>query len=117
MSDLEKKLDIDIIQFFTDIEAQSHNDKKKTLKLLFEKYLHLNTAEHVMDRHDLNSIIDLAGRKFATEKFPVHLDYERKRVEQDKLRHMCMVEATIVHLKNTECLKKLPKFDKREDKL
>lgn len=117
MSDLEKRLDNDIIQFFKTIESQSHSDKKKTLKLLFEKYLHLSTADHILDRHDLNSIIDNAGRKFANETFPVHLDYEKKRLEQNKLRHLCMVEATIMLLRKYDCLKKLPKFDKREDKL
>ncbi len=117
MSDLKQQLDVDIERFFDNIESQSHSDKKQTLKDIFEKYLHLTSSDYMMDYFDLNDIVGHAMTLFATETFPVHLGYKRKKVQEDNLRYLCLIESTVMHLNKKGCLKKIAKFDKREDLL
>lgn len=117
MSSIKEQLDVDIKRFFEQIEKQHQNDKFQTLRNLFDKYLHLNTSDYMMDYHDLNSIISNAKGKFANNKFPVHLGAKKRLVPQGELSNLCVVEAVIEHLNKNDCLKKIPKFDYREDKL
>ena len=70
-----------------------------------------------MDNHDFNKIIGSAKQKFATDTFPVFLGPRRVKVPPGDLPNLCVIEATIGFLNKNDCLKKIPKFDKREDKL
>ena len=81
-----------------------------------DKYIHLSKSDHVLDDHDLRTIIGSAKTKFANEKMPIHLGKGRRLVSQVDLPNLCVIEATIGHLNKTDCLKKIPKFDKVEDK-
>lgn len=117
MKNLEEQLEVDIRRFIENIENQSQNAKVETLRNLFDKYLHLNTTDYMMDTHDLQSIIGSAKGKFSNDTFPIFLGEKKRKVSQHDLPNLCVIEATIGHLKKNGCLKKLPKFDKREDKL
>lgn len=117
MSKLKEQLDVDILRFLENIENQSQNSKIQTLRDLFDKYLHLNSCDFIMDAHDLNCIISDAKNKFSTAKMPIHLGQNKRLVRQSELPNLCVIEATIGHLSKKDCLKKIPKFDKREDKL
>lgn len=117
MSNLKEQLDVDIYRFLDNIENQSENSKVETLRNLLEKYLHLNSCDFLMNEHDLNCIISDAKNKFANNKMPIHLGSKKRLVTQSELPNLCIIEATIGHLNKKDCLKKLPKFDKREDKL
>lgn len=117
MKNLKEQLDVDIRRFIENIENQSQNDKVQTLRDLFDKYLHLNTSDYMMDSYDLNTIISNAKNKFANDTFPIYLGSKKRLVSQHDLPNLCVIEATVGHLKKNGCLKKMPKFDKREDEL
>tara|TARA_R100000951_G_scaffold116766_1_gene130586 strand:+ start:24247 stop:24600 length:354 start_codon:yes stop_codon:yes gene_type:complete len=116
MSDLKDQIDIDIKRFLDNIENQSQDDKIKSLRTLFDKHLHLHTCDYMMDKHDLQTIIGGAKTLFARETVPIHLGEKKRMVEQSELSNLFVIEATVSHLNKNDCLKRLPKFDKRENK-
>ena len=116
MSDIKNQLDTDILNFFKNIETQSVNDQVQTLKNLFNKHLHLHTCDHKMDYYDLMKIVNLAKGKFADRSFPVYLGDPRKLVPQNELTNLCVIECVVEYLNQNDCLKKMPKFDYKEDK-
>jgi len=116
MSDLKQQVDVDIRRFFEQIEKQSHSDQIQTLSNLLDKYIHLSTSDYMMDYHDLNSILGGAKNKFANKTFPVFLGNKKRKVGQSEQANLCVIEAVIGHLNKNDCLKRLPKFDYKEDK-
>lgn len=115
--ELKHRMRCDMKQFLDDIENQSHADKLISLQNLMDKYIHLNTCDYSMDHYDLRSIIGSAKGKFSNDSMPIFLGDKKRKVTQGELPHMMMIEATIGWLNKNNCLKRLPKFDKREDKL
>jgi hypothetical protein len=113
---IEQQLEVEIKRFLENIENQNHSDRISTLRNMFDKYLHLSTCDHMMDRHDLTSIINSAKSSFASKTMPIHLGEKCQKVRQSDLSNLCIIEATISHLNQNNCLKKLAKFDVREDK-
>lgn len=116
MSSLEDQLEVDIKRFLENIEKQGVNSRVESLRHLFQKYLHLNTCEYMMDKHDLQTIIGSAKQLFANETVPIHLGEKKRIVEQSELANLFVIEATVLHLNKNNCLKKIPKFDKKENK-
>ena len=114
---LRKELDVDIARFLEQIENQSHSGKRETLKILLEKYIHLNTCDYILDHDDLRSIIGQAKVLFSSKVFPCFLGSKKRKVSQNDQPNLCVIEATISLLNNKDCFKKLPKFDYRENKL
>ena len=108
-------LESDINQFFKQIENQNISDSKVTLRILLDKYIHLNKAEYLMDKYDLNSIISAAKSVYASKTFPAYLGNSKSRVMEEEQKNLCLVEATVTHLNKKDCLKRLPKFNYRED--
>jgi hypothetical protein len=117
MSNLKEQLDVDILRFLENIETQNHSDKIQTLRHLFDKYLHLNKAELLLDIHDLSTISNNAKNLFASQTMPVSIGSNKRLVNPADLPSLCIVEATISLLNKKDCLKRVPRFDKREDKL
>lgn len=113
---LKEQLESDIISFFKQIENQSSSDQRETLRLLMEKYIHLSKTEFLMDKHDLDSIINGAKMLMANKSFPAFLGKAKKRVFENEQTTLCIIESTVSHFNKNDCLKKLPKFDYREDK-
>ena len=111
----EDELDIDIMRFFEQIENQEPNDKIKTLRLLMDKYIHLSKSSHMMDNADLFNIISQAKSMFARKAFPVFFGERCSKVLQSDQPNLCVIESTIVYLNKNDCLKKMPKFDYREN--
>jgi hypothetical protein len=114
---MKQNLEADMINFFKQIESQSESDQKETLRLLLDKYIHLTKAEFVMDKHDLEQIISTAKANMVNTTMPITLGKTKRRVHPDQQPTLCIIEATVSHLNKNECLKRLPKFDYREDKL
>lgn len=115
--ELKYRMEKDMRQFLEDIDSQCFKDQLESLSNLMNKYVHLNTCDYIMDHFDLRSIIGSAKTKFSIDSMPIFLGQKRKKVTQEELPHMMMVEATIRWLNKNNCLKKIPKFDKREGKL
>jgi len=115
--ELEEQLNSDIIRFLDNIRNQTKNDQIYTLRNLFDKYIHLNQADYLMDSYDLNRIVGSAKTKFCNDNMKVFLGERKVPVTQGDLSNLCVIEATIGHLNKIGCLKKLPRFDKREDRL
>ena len=116
MSDIEDQLEVDIKRFLENIENQSKNSRVDSLRHLFQKYLHLNNCDYMMDKHDLQTIIGSAKQLFATETVPIYLGEKKRLVEQSELANLFVIEATVGHLDKKKCLNKIAKFDKRENK-
>ena len=113
--DLEEQLNSDITRFLENIRNQTKNDQIKTLRQLFDKHIHLNKADYLMDSYDLNRIIGSAKQKFADNNMKIFLGERKVPVTQGDLPNLCVIEATIGHLNKIGCLKRLAKFDRRED--
>ena len=116
MSDMKDQLEVDIKRFLENIEKQNCSDRIESLRLLFDKYLHLNTCDYMMDYFDLQEIVGGAKDRFSRNSMPVYLGEKKRIVPQDYLSNMCVVESTISLLNKKGCLKKLPKCDKRENR-
>lgn len=116
MSSLKEQIEVDIKRFLENIDSQSRNDKTESLRTLLDKYLHLSTCDYMMDYHDLRSIVSNANSKFQNSSLPIHIGNKKQKVRQEDFGNYCVIEATITHLNKNDCLKKLAKFDKREDK-
>jgi hypothetical protein len=114
LSDLENRLKIDIESFFTDIESQTEEDKRKSLMVLLDKYIHITKSDYLMDGTDLINIISGAKTIFVQKSFPTYIGKSNKQISQEEQRIACIVESTILHLNHKECFKKLPKFDYKE---
>jgi hypothetical protein len=112
---MKQNLEADIQNFFNQIDSQTDSDQKQTLRLLLDKYIHLTKSDMMMDKHDLESIIAMAKAVMVEKTMPVTMGKNKRRVHPDQLTTLCVIEATISHLNKTECLKRLPKFDYRED--
>ena len=112
---IEEDLKIDIINFFSHIENQSPNDKRETLKILMDKYIHLSKATYLMDHYDLQAIIERAKSVFSKKTFPCYLGYKSYRVYENDQSNLCVIEAVITHLNSKECLSKIPKFNYKEE--
>lgn len=117
MSKLKEQLEVDILRFLENIETQNTSDKIQTLRHLFDKYIHLSQAELLLDAHDLAVIVNNAKSIFASQSMPVHVGPNKRLISPVDLPNLCVIEATIEFLNKKDCLKKMIKFDKREDKL
>jgi hypothetical protein len=115
MPKFNTEIDADIRRFFDDIEKQSTNDKHITLKLLLDKYIHINTCDFIMDEKDLRSIISIAKGTFSTETIPSHIGENKYKINPIDIPNLCMIEATISHLSKNDCFKKIPKFNKKKE--
>lgn len=112
---LKEEIEIDIHQFFRQIENTTHNDKLEILRMLLQKYAHLTSSYYIMDSHDLTSIIGNAKSKFANDSLPIYLGNKKTKVRQGDIANLFLIESTILHLNKNDCLKKIPKFDKHEE--
>lgn len=115
MSDFKKQLELDIKNLVDSMDNMSRVDKEKALKNMFEEYLHLNSCDYLMDNYDLQCIITDAKTSFANDVMPVFLGEKKKKVKSNDLPNFVVIESTIRHLYKNNCLKKVPKFDKRDD--
>lgn len=111
----------DVVEALETLDNQAYSDKVRTLTMLIEKYVHKNKADHLMGYRDLHSIIDKAKQKMSTENFPKYLESTSKfnnirKVEENYNKHICVIESTILHLNKLDCLKRLPKFNYKQDK-
>lgn len=116
MSKISNELEVDIKRFFEELDNQNYNDRVTSLKLLFEKHLHLHSSDYMMDKHDLFSIISTAKGLYSSKAFPIYLGDKCRKVNKEDYGNLCVIEATVSHLNNKKCLKKIAKFDYKEDK-
>lgn len=113
---LEEEIEIDIPQFFRQIENCDTGTKFEILRMLIHKYSYISTSPFIMDSYNLRSIINGAKSKFANDSFPIFLGERKIKITQSELSNLCIIESAIAHLNKNDCLKKMPKFDKREDR-
>jgi hypothetical protein len=110
-------IDGDIDDFFKDIQYGHERDSKHTLKRLLLKYAGAGLPEKKIDHQDLFEIIGSAKQKFANETLVVYLGQDKKKVDPKDMANLCVIEATIGHLNKIKCLRRLVKFDKKENKV
>lgn len=116
---IQDQLESDISAFFRNIEGQLPEARKKTLKLLIDKYAHLYSTTVVLDKHDFDMIKDHARQFFVNSSFPKKIGstknpgYTNKEISGGDINVLSIIEGTISVLNGKECLKRLPKFDYR----
>ena len=111
---IKEQLEMDIYAFFENIEKQTQEDKRKTLRLLLDKYLHLFSTPVVLDHYDFSMIKDHAHKFLINSAFPKKIGTNRKEVSHGESNILSVIEGTIMVLNGKECFKKLPKFDYRD---
>lgn len=111
---LQDQLEADIAAFFENIEKQLPEAKKRTLKLLIDKYAHLMSTPVLLDKHDFDMIKDHAHKFFVSSGFPKKLGSNRREISGGEANILSIIEGTITVLNGKDCLKKLPKFDYRD---
>ena len=116
--DLKQEMELDICNFFRQIDNQNFTDQKETLKLLLDKYCHITKSDYMMDMHDLRSITSSAVGKASSNSMNKCLESGSRKVKlsQEEMIKIFIVESTIGHLNKKGCLKKMAKFDYKEDK-
>lgn len=111
--DLEIQLELDIINFLENIRNQTRNDQIISLRHLFDKHIHLNRADYLMDNSDFLTIIGRAKDSLVNSSMKIHLGESKIPVSQNNIINLFLIESTISHLNKIGCLKKIPKFNKK----
>lgn len=110
----EESLNFDILNFFKEIENQGDSDRIKSLRLLMDKYIHLNKADYLMEKFDFNEITSLAKREILEKNMPAKIKGSNMYLSENEVVNLCIIEATVTHLNKIGCLKRIPKFDYKE---
>ena len=112
---INDQLDNDIRSFFEQIDGQTKDGKRDTLKNLIDKYAHLNTSEQLLNHADLKTIVSNARNLYSNFPFPVTIgDKYMPVVDRNSIPNLCVIEATIGTLNSYDCFKRFPKFDYRK---
>ena len=107
----------DIIDFFDNIEGMESNDQVKTLENLINKYAHLNSTTLLLDHRDLQRIIGMSKELMSNSnlKKSFRTSTGNRIVQYEEARILQIICATISFLNSKDCLKKIPKFNYKED--
>ena len=108
---LKESVESDIRKFLNDIEDQSLDDKIRTLRLLMDKYIHLTTADLLLEKYDFEMIKSGAITLYTEKKWPKKLGKYEDDIVGNEVPKVCLIESTITYLNSKDCLKKLPKFN------
>lgn len=111
---IKDQLDSDIEDFFQNIEKQLPESKRKTLKLLLDKYAHLYSTPVLLDKHDFDMVKSHAHSFFVNSAFPKRVGSDKREIGSYEANILSIIEGTISVLNSRECFKKLPKFDYRD---
>lgn len=115
MNTPEREMELDIQKAIQEMHKKSDTDKALILKELLDKYIEKTTSDHSMGPLDLLEIIQNAKNNFSTQKMPIYLGERKKKVDPSDLPNLCVVESTISYLNKHHCLRRIAKFDKRDD--
>lgn len=93
------------------MEKQLDEHKVKTLMLIFEKHLNLNTGTFLLDKSDFDLIRSIAQQKVIDKSPTQYLGKNYREVSQNEFPQLCLMEATLDYLSSQNCFNKTPKFD------
>lgn len=108
---IQDQLEADIHAFFENIERQLPEGKRKTLRMLIDKYAHLFSTPVMLDKHDFDMVRSHAHTFFINSTFPKFVGDSRREIDQYEASMLSIIEGTITVLNNKECFKKMPRFD------
>ena len=113
---LKDQIDIDILEFYKNIDILGSNNRKEILRDLLSKYAQLSSDEFKMNNINLSEIIDQAKTLMSNKTMPMFLGDKKKKVQEHEQATICIIESTISHMNKNDCLKRLPKFDYKDNK-
>lgn len=113
---LKDQIEGDISNFFANIENLGVNDQKETLRILLSKYAQLSSSDFLLDKNNLDQIIDNAKTLMSNKTMPMFLGEKKRRIPEHEQATVCLIESTISQLNKNDCLKRLPKFDYKDNK-
>jgi len=111
---INDQLEADIYAFFENIDKQLPEAKRKTLKLLIDKYAHLFSTPVLLDKHDFDMIKSHGQKFFVDSAFPKKVGSNRREIGTYEANILSIIEGTIMVLNGKECFKKIPRFDYRD---
>lgn len=108
---LNDQLKQDISDFFRNAEKQLLETQKKSLLMLFDKYIHLSTTPVKLTKQDFEKIKSRASAMYVDTAFPKHFNKSSAKITPMEAANFCLVQATIDYLHAEDCIKKMPIFD------
>jgi len=111
MSSPESEISRDVLEFLNSIEKMTHSGKVDLLTILLKKYAVLGTADIILEKKDLETIISRAKQIYVEKSMPVEIRGSDIPVHQPDIPNLCVIESTISHLNNLNCFKRVAKFD------
>lgn len=112
---IKQQLESDIDEFFRNSDKQLPEGRKKSLILLFDKYMHITSDPVKFIKRDFEMIKSHAIDMFKDSHFPKDFNNSYSKISTDEAANFCLVVATISYLQSKDCLKKLPIFDLKKN--
>ena len=92
----------------------NRSDRLRYLKAIFETHIMVAKMPHKIDNMDFLSIVSEAKNHYCRMSVPIHLS--KKRLDQEDLGSIAMMEAIIGYFNRNEILIKPVTFDYTENK-
>lgn len=108
---IKKNLERDIGSFFEESSKMLPEGKKKALMILFDKYMHITSADTLFEKYDFDLIKSSAVDLYKNLNFPKKFNGSYQQISSEESANFCLVLATINYLHGKDCLKKTPKFN------
>lgn len=106
----EKDVVEDQIKEFLKVQSTlKEYEKLNYLMSIFDKHFAFSQKECTIEYMDFNNIIDAAKEIYTKQNVPMHIT--GKRIDDNHLVHVAMIESFIRYLNGNELLKKLPKMN------
>lgn len=115
MNTPERQMELDIQEVVQKMDKKSDADKALIIQELLNKYIEKTTSNHLMGPLDLLEIIGNAKNLFATQTMPIYLGPTKKIVDPSNLANLCVIESTVSYLNKHSCLRRIAKFDKKDN--
>lgn len=119
MKKLPDEVEQDILNFIKKFDHMEEKDLKDALRLMFTKHLQIVESDFLLTGNNLYNIINKAKDNYIKLPSEVYLDglEHKNRLTQgtsgneDQLKAVCLVQATLEELRNEEILYRTIKFN------
>jgi len=91
-----------------------HSDKLPYLMLIINKHFGLDKIDHIVDYHDLDSIISHAKSVYAQTSMPMQIS--KKELSPSQTNYALVLEAFVGYLNRHKLIKRLIRLNHTEKK-
>jgi hypothetical protein len=104
-----KQIEEELRQFLAIEDSIRKADRLSYLMAIINKHYALDQIEHVISKHDFDSMLSYAKTIWPTTVLPMEIS--KKDVTSQEANYVLMMEALLGYLNNKKILKRLVKFD------